>query len=108
MYEQFVKNLTDTHYASKQQIAKELWHVEGVLKNRLNQSFKFDLRPIKNNIKVGSFKTKADKIVFDIKDKWVIVDVQELHDYLKNNQIKDVKLQELVDKLDWNIVLNKV
>ena len=70
--------------------------------------FKFDLRPIKDNGKVGSFKTKADKMVYDMKDEWVIVDIEELHNYLKKNQIKEVNLTELIDKLDWNIVLNKV
>ena len=108
MYKEFIKCLSDINYPSKKQSAKEIWHIEGVLKNRLNQKFKFDLRPIKNNGKVGTFKTKADKMVFDMKDEWVIVDVEELHNYLKNNLIKEVNLTELIDKLDWNIVLNKV
>ena len=43
MYQEFVKNLTDIHYASKQQIAKESWHVEGILKDRSNEKLKFDL-----------------------------------------------------------------
>ena len=101
----FQDKLKEVKLPSKQQKKKELWDIEGILNN---QKFKFDLRPIKDNGKVGSFKTKADKMVFDMKDEWVIVDVEELHNYLKKNQIKEVNLTELIDKLDWNIVLNKV
>lgn len=101
----FQDKLKKVKLPSKQQKKKELWDIEGILNN---QKFKFDLRPIKDNGKVGSFKTKADKMVFDMKDEWVIIDVEELHNYLKKNQIKEVNLTELIDKLDWNIVLNKV
>jgi len=107
MYKEFIKCLSDITYPSKKQSTKELWHIEGVLKNRLNQKFKFDLRPIKNKGKVGSFKSKADKMVFDMKDEWVIVDIEELHQYLKENKLKEVDLQSLISKLDWNIILPK-
>jgi hypothetical protein len=95
--------MNNFHYASKQQIAKESWHVEGILKDRSNEKLKFDLRPIKNNMKTGTFKSKADKMVFDIKDQWIIVDIEELHEYLKENDLKDVHLDSLILKLDWNI-----
>jgi hypothetical protein len=101
----FETKLKETNFPSKQQRLKELWDVEGILHN---QKFKFDLRPIKDNTKIGSFNTKADKMVFDIKDKWIIVDIPELHKYLEENDIKDVHLESLVSDLDWNIVLNKV
>jgi len=79
----FLKNLHNFTLATKVQKKTELWDVKGILKNRLNQSFKFDLRPLKNNAKGGTFKTKADKIVYDMKDQYIIVDVEELHTYLK-------------------------
>lgn len=100
----FERKLKEVNFPSKQQKLKELWDVEGILHN---QPFKFDLRPIKNNGKVGSFKTKADKMVFDIKDQWVIVDIEELHQYLRENKLKEVDLQSLISKLDWNIILPK-
>jgi len=103
----FINRLKEVKYATNSQKKKELWDVEGVLKNRLNQKFKFDLRPIKDNGKVGSFRTKADKMVFDMKDQWVIIDVEELHQYIKENDLKDVHLQSLISKLDWNIILPK-
>tara|TARA_R100001460_G_scaffold61125_2_gene101224 strand:+ start:214 stop:531 length:318 start_codon:yes stop_codon:yes gene_type:complete len=99
--------LEDIKKATPIQKKKELWDVEGILKNRLNQRLKFDLRPIKNNRKIGSFKTKADKIVFNFKDQYIIVDVEELHDYIKQNKLKDIHLTELISKLDWNIILPK-
>ena len=100
----FLSNIT---YATLNQKQKELWDVEGILKNRLNQKLKFDLRPLKNNIKIGSFKSKADKMVFDMKDQFIVVDTEELHQYLKENNIKDVHLQDLLSKLEWNIILPK-
>lgn len=101
----FTDKLKDKKFSNQNQKATELWDVEGILHN---QKFKFDLRPLKNNIKGGSFKTKADKIVFDIENQYVIVDVEELHKFLKNNKINKVNLKELLSSLDWNIVLNKV
>ena len=103
----FVLNyLEQINYPSKNQ-KKQFWDVEGILKKRLNQKFKFDLRPLKDNCKNGSFKTKADKMVFDVEDQYIIIDVEELHQYLKNNQIKIVQLEDLIYKLDWNIILQK-
>jgi oligoribonuclease NrnB/cAMP/cGMP phosphodiesterase (DHH superfamily) len=99
--------LEDIKKATPTQKKKELWDVEGILKDRLNQKLKFDLRPIKNNCKVGNFKTKADKMVFSFKDQYIIVDVEELHSYIKKNKLKDVQLEDLISKLDWNIIINK-
>ena len=101
---QFLKNIT---LATPKQRKQELWDVEGILKNRLNEKLKFDLRPLSNNKKAGSFNTKADKMVFDIKNEYIIVDVKELIDYLNNNSLKVVELEDLLSKLEWNIVLPK-
>jgi oligoribonuclease NrnB/cAMP/cGMP phosphodiesterase (DHH superfamily) len=103
----FIDLLSSVTLANKNQRQKELWDVEGVLKDRLNQKFKFDLRPIKDNVKIGSFKSKADKMVFDMKNEYVIVDLEELTKYIKENNIKEVNLEDLISKLDWNIILSK-
>ena len=103
----FINMLSKSTLANKTEKEKELWDVKGILKNRYNQSFKFDLRPLKNNVKKGSFKTKADKIVFNMRDQYIIVDVEELHEYLKVNSKKVVNLEELVSALEWNIILPK-
>ncbi len=100
----FYKKLKNITLATKNQKEKELWDVEGVLHN---QAFKFDLRPLKNNAKGGSFRTKANKMVFDMKDQFIVVDTEELHQYLKENKLKEVHLQDLLSKLEWNIILPK-
>ena len=61
----------------------------------------------KIQFKPGSLKTKADKMVFDMKDKWIIVDIEELHTYIKEHKLKIIQLEELISKLDWNIILPK-
>ena len=103
----FSKYLIDINKATQEERTKELWDLEGILKDRLNQKLKFDLRPLKNNSKIGSFKTKADKMVFDIKNQYIIVDIEELHLHLKNNNVKKVYLESLISELDWNIILPK-
>ena len=103
----FLKHLENIKHASKKEKEKEFWNIEGIIKNKSNQSFKFDLRPLKNNIKIGSFKSKADKMVFDMKDQFIVVDTEELHQYLKENKLKEVHLQDLLSKLEWNIILPK-
>tara|TARA_R100000005_G_C4938391_1_gene164129 strand:- start:5 stop:310 length:306 start_codon:yes stop_codon:yes gene_type:complete len=100
----FQKKLKQVKKATAAQKKKELWDVEGILHN---QKFKFDLRPIIKNGKTGNFETKADKMVFDLKDQWIIVDIEELHQYLKENNLKNVYLENLISKLDWNIILPK-
>ena len=96
-FKDYLKNI---EYPKKQ----DSWNIAGTLNNGF---YKFDTRPIKDNIKIGNFKTKADKMVFDIKDQWIIIDIEELHRYLKENNLKDVDLQSLISKLDWNIILPK-
>lgn len=101
----FEKYLEDIKYPSKEQ-QNELWNISGILRNRLNQKLKFDTRPIqKEGFKVGSFKSKADKMVFYLNKKWIIIDMEELILYIKNNNMKDIKIEQLIDKLDWNIIL---
>ena len=103
----FINSLDNIKYATKKEQKKQLWDVEGIIEGVSNQTFKFDLRPLKNNAKGGSFKTKADKIVYDIKDQYIIIDVEELHQYLEENNVKEVHLQDLISKLEWNIILPK-
>ena len=37
----------------------------------------------------------------------IILDVEELHDYLKENSASVVKIEDLISKLEWNIILPK-
>ena len=46
-------------------------------------------------------------MVFNLKNEWVILDIEELHTYIKDNNLKDVNLYELINNLEWNITLKK-
>lgn len=108
----FINYLKNIKYPSKKQKQKELWDVEGIIKNKSNQSLKFDLRPLSkygHDVgKKGSINTKANKMVFEAKDQWILVDIEELHEYLKEKKLEKVYLQDLISKLDWNIILPKI
>jgi len=87
------------------------WDIAGIIKGQ-NGFYKFDTRPTQKTKdgeigKYSSFNTKADKMVFESKSNWIIVDVEELHQYLKEKKLKKVYLQDLIYKLDWNIILPK-
>ena len=105
--ERFSKYLTAIEYPKE----KTSWNIAGIINNQ-NAFYKFDVREM-FKLEDGSLaqsnttKTKADKMVFDIKDQWIIVDLEELHQYLKQNSIKKVYLNELISNLDWNIILPK-
>ena len=46
-------------------------------------------------VKCGTTKTKADKMVFELQHTWLIIDIKELHNYLKITKTRVVKLEEL-------------
>jgi hypothetical protein len=106
----FINYLSDSVLATPEQRKKEIWDVEGRLKNG-NQTFKFDIRPLKevNNRaeKTGYFKSKSDKMVFETISQWIIFDTEELNEYVKSMDKRDFNLDELLDNLSWNIILNK-
>ena len=46
-------------------------------------------------------------MVFSFKDKWIIVDIEELHEYLQKSHIVKIKLDDIISNLYWNIELKK-
>ena len=110
--ERFSKNLENIFWPTKEQIKDEMWNVGGILKKQSNQIFKFDVRDmsqLENNIlgKYGNTQSKAEKFVFETINKWIILDLEELHNYIKNNKLNTVYLNDLIDNLNWNIYINK-
>jgi len=97
---EFKDFLTNIEYPK----SKSSWDIAGVIKGK-NGFYRFDTKPLKNNAKAGSFKTKADKIVFEYKKKYTVLDVEELHQYLKDNSKRVVDIEELASKLEWCIIL---
>jgi hypothetical protein len=91
---------------------KATWDVEGILKNISNREFKFDLSPMKpiegeRQGKYGSLKTEAEKIVCDLGDHLMVIDTEELHLYLIANKTRKVYLNDLSERLEWTIILQK-
>jgi hypothetical protein len=93
------------------------WHennsyqVEGLLEQS-NQYYKFDIRflndfPEDKKGKLISSASKADKILFEDDKNWILVDTQELIKHMKEHSLKEVKLEELIKNIDWNIILPK-
>jgi hypothetical protein len=94
-----------------------LWHenssyqVEGLLQQS-NQHYKFDIRYLKDfpqdkKGKLINSKSEADKVLFEDDKNWILVDTQELIKYMKAYSLKEVKLEELIKNIDWNIILPK-
>ena len=86
------------------------WQVEGLLK-KSNQYLKFDIRFLNDfNDKKGKLinsQSKADKVLFEDDINWILVDTQELIKHMKAYSLKEVKLEELIKSIEWNIILPK-
>jgi hypothetical protein len=94
-----------------------IWHksnsyqVEGLLQQS-NQYYKFDIRylndfPEDKKGKLINSKSQADKVLFEDDQNWILVDTQELIKHMKAYGLKEVKLEELIKNIDWNIILPK-
>jgi hypothetical protein len=108
----FSIHLQDITWPTEAQKNNEHWNVSGVLKKNSNQEFKFDVRSMfqmpNNQLgKKATTASKADKIVFETDKEWVIIDVIELNTYIKKHKLKIVQLEDLISKLEWNIILPK-
>jgi hypothetical protein len=111
--EKFSIHLNNIIWPTEEQKNTEHWNISGVLKKNSNQEFKFDVRSMFQmpNNQLGKRITtlsKADKIVFETDKEWVIIDVTELHEYVKKQSLKVVQFEDLLNKLEWNIYIAKV
>ena len=103
----FSKYLTSIKYPEK----NCSWNIAGVLR-KSNRYYKFDVRNMRKLPngqigKEGSLKTKADKMVFETDSYWAVFDIKELHKYLKVKKLKTLYFDDLMDDLDWNIIIPK-
>ena len=46
-------------------------------------------------------------MVFETDKYWVVFDIEELHKYLKVKKLKTLYFDDLMDDLDWNIIIPK-
>tara|TARA_B100000214_G_scaffold365777_1_gene333937 strand:- start:1183 stop:1509 length:327 start_codon:yes stop_codon:yes gene_type:complete len=103
----FAKYLTAIEYPKE----KTSWNIAGILKDK-NAFYKFDVRDLQREAENHLFQTgktdsKADKMVFEFSNEWVIIDIEELHKYIEINKGKEFNLDDLLKKLEWNITLPK-
>jgi hypothetical protein len=87
------------------------WQVEGNIKKLSNQYYKFDISFLKDFTdkkgKLVSSKSQADKVLFEDDINWILVDTQGIIKHMKEHSLKEVKLEELIKNIDWNIILPK-
>ena len=46
-------------------------------------------------------------MVFEFNKQWVIIDIEELHKYIEEKKDKEFNLDDLLEKLEWNIIIKK-
>jgi hypothetical protein len=105
--DRFSKYLTAIEYPKE----KTSWNIAGIIEGQ-NAFYKFDVRDMfalsdGTPAQKGRLDSKADKMVLEIEDKWVILDLEELHQYIKKNKLTKVYVNDLIKKLEWNIVIIK-
>ena len=105
--EKFSKYLDSIEYPKE----KSSWNIAGIIKGQ-NPFYKFDVRDMfklsdGTPAQSGRTNTKADKMVLEMKDQWVILDLAELTPFIKKNKIKRINLNDLIPKLEWTISLVK-
>jgi len=103
----FSKYLTGIEYPKE----KSSWNIAGILKHR-NAFYKFDVRdmfklPDGTRAQKGRTDTKADKMVLEFKNQWVILDIEELLSYIRKHKVKKVYVNDLISDLEWTIFLAK-
>lgn len=111
MYINFVnKYLSSIRWADEKE-KEDLWQVEGIITKHSNQVLKFDISFLKSyDLKIGKRITghnKSDKILMENNKDWILLDTEELIQYAIKHKLKEILLEELMNKLDWNIILPK-
>lgn len=106
--DRFSKNLSNIEYPKE----KCSWNISGMLLNKSNQVFKFDVRPMFEMPsgelgKTGNTSSKADKMVFETEKEWIILDTLELNEYVRKQNKKCFNIQELLKDLSWNTIIYK-
>ena len=105
--EKFSKHLTGIEYPKK----KTSWNVAGIIKGQ-NAFYRFDVRdmftlPDKGPAQSGRLDSQAQKMVFEGKKEWLILDLEELHEHIRREKKTEVYINDLISNLEWTIFLAK-
>ena len=107
MYTDFVNQyLTDVKWHENHN-----YQVEGLLRSS-NKYYKFDIRYLSDfsQSKLGKLidsDSKADKALFEDDKNWILIDIEEFIKYMKERNLKEIRVEELIKNIDWNIILPK-
>ena len=103
----FAKYLTGIEYPKE----KTSWNIAGMIKGK-NAYYRFDVRemfemPDGTLAQKGRLDTKAQKMVIEGEKNWMIIDLDELHEYIRREKKRKVYVNDLISDLEWTIFLAK-
>ena len=105
--ERFSKHLTGIEYPKE----KTSWNIAGMLKGK-NAFYRFDVRDMfelsdEGLAQSGRLDTQAQKMVIEGEEEWLILDLDELHEYIRRENKMKVYINDLINDLEWTIFLRK-
>jgi len=103
----FSKYLTAVEYPKE----KTSWNIAGMVKDS-NAFYRFDVRemfemPNGTPAQSGRLDTKAQKMVLEGEKEWLILDLEELHEYIRREKKRELYINDLISDLEWTIFLAK-
>jgi hypothetical protein len=105
--DKFSKYLTEIKYPKE----KTSWNIAGMIKGS-NAFYRFDVRemfemPDGTPAQSGRLDTQAQKMVIEGEKDWLILDLEELHEYIRREKKTKVYINDLISDLEWTIFLPK-
>ena len=55
----------------------------------------------------GKLNSQAEKMVLEGEKQWLILDLEELHEYIRREKKRKIYINDLIDNLEWTIFLTK-
>ena len=103
--DRFSKYLTAIEYPKE----KTSWNIAGIIKGS-NAFYRFDVREMfkmsdGTPAQSGRLDTKAQKMVLEGEKEWLILDLEELHEYIRREKKKKLYINDLISDLEWTIFL---
>jgi len=105
--EKFAEYLTSVEYPKE----KSSWNIAGIIKGK-NAFYRFDVKnmfkmPDGTSARKGRLDSEAQKMVIEGKKDWLILDLEELHEYIRREKKTKVYINDLISDLEWTIFLTK-
>ena len=105
--ERFSKHLTSIGYPKE----KTSWNIAGIIKGT-NAFYRFDVRNMfklsdGTTAQKGRIDTRAEKMVIEREKDWLILDLEELHKYIKKKKNTKVYVNDLISDLEWTTFIAK-